>query len=93
VYIIIILVIIIIIIINAYFFIQMSKMHDSEEPVLVAVRVRPLSSDENKKNAVSVVHLLPHEPKVSFIIVRCRLNIFSKTRLDTVLKQLYHISV
>jgi hypothetical protein len=46
----------------------MSKMHDKEEPVVVAVRVRPLSSEESAKNAVSVVQCLPHEPKVSFIL-------------------------
>ncbi|KDR17204.1 kinesin heavy chain-like [Zootermopsis nevadensis] len=34
------------------------------ERVLVAVRVRPLSDKENKKNAFSVVQALPHEPKV-----------------------------
>jgi hypothetical protein len=38
------------------------------EPVLVAVRVRPLSDKESKKNAFSVVQSLPHEPKVTFIL-------------------------
>jgi hypothetical protein len=62
---------IVVVIVVVVVIIQMSKMHDTEEPVVVAVRVRPLSSEEREKNAVSVVQLLPHEPKVSFILVHC----------------------
>jgi hypothetical protein len=79
----------IIIIVVVIIIIQISKMHDTEEPVVVAVRVRPLSSEESEKNAVSIAQLLPHEPKVSSLLT----NIVSKTWLDTVSKQLYHISV
>jgi hypothetical protein len=38
------------------------------EPVVVAVRVRPLSDKESKENAFSIVHPLPDEPKVTFIL-------------------------
>jgi hypothetical protein len=74
-----------------FFIIQLSKMHGTEEPVLVSVRVRPLSTEESKKNAVSVVQVLPHEPKVSFVLVHCHLNNVSKTWLETVKTAVAHL--
>lgn len=51
-----------------FIFRYINKMDVPVERVLVAVRVRPLSDKENKKNAFSVVQALPHEPKVNFIL-------------------------